>query len=59
MLPDWGSFEVFFVYRFFDVFFSDEGGVFKVKEVRQELHGAQEVKEDFHTHVEVPVDQVC
>lgn len=35
----------------------DEGGVFKVKEVRQELHGAQEVKEDFHTHVEVPVDQ--
>ncbi|XP_018427380.1 PREDICTED: doublecortin domain-containing protein 2B [Nanorana parkeri] len=35
----------------------DEGGVFKVKEVRRELYGAQEVKEDSYTHVEVPVDQ--
>ncbi|XP_056416541.1 doublecortin domain-containing protein 2B isoform X2 [Hyla sarda] len=32
-------------------------GVFKVKETRQELEGAQEVKEDAHTRVEVPVDQ--
>ncbi|KAM9320114.1 doublecortin domain-containing protein 2B [Gastrophryne carolinensis] len=35
----------------------EEGGVFKVKEVRQELQGAQEIKEDSQTHVEVPVDQ--
>ncbi|XP_018102236.1 doublecortin domain-containing protein 2B isoform X2 [Xenopus laevis] len=32
-------------------------GVFKVKETRQELEGAREVKEDAHTHVELPVDQ--
>ncbi|KAM5180681.1 doublecortin domain-containing protein 2B [Mantella aurantiaca] len=35
----------------------DEGGVFKVKEVRHELDGAQEVKEDSNTHVDVPIDQ--
>ncbi|XP_044143212.1 doublecortin domain-containing protein 2B isoform X2 [Bufo gargarizans] len=35
----------------------DEDGVFKVKETRHELDGAQEVKEDAHTRVEVPVDQ--
>ncbi|XP_072274581.1 doublecortin domain-containing protein 2B isoform X2 [Pyxicephalus adspersus] len=35
----------------------NEGGVFKVKAVRRELEGAQEVKEDSHTHVEIPVDQ--
>ncbi|XP_077155721.1 doublecortin domain-containing protein 2B [Ranitomeya variabilis] len=32
-------------------------GVYKVKETRHELDGAQEVKEDAHTRVEVPVDQ--
>ncbi|XP_075706604.1 doublecortin domain-containing protein 2B [Rhinoderma darwinii] len=35
----------------------EEGGVFKVKETRHELQGAQEVKEDAHTKVEVPIDQ--
>ncbi|XP_066431130.1 doublecortin domain-containing protein 2B isoform X1 [Eleutherodactylus coqui] len=34
-----------------------DDGVFKVKETRHELHGAQEVKEDAHTRVELPVDQ--
>ncbi|XP_069827430.1 doublecortin domain-containing protein 2B isoform X1 [Dendropsophus ebraccatus] len=34
-----------------------EGGVFKVKEKRHELEGAQEVKEDAYTRVEVPIDQ--
>ncbi|XP_053313251.1 doublecortin domain-containing protein 2B [Spea bombifrons] len=32
-------------------------GVFKVKKTRPELEGAQEVKEDKYTRVEVPVDQ--
>uniref|UniRef100_A0A8C5M4P8 Doublecortin domain-containing protein n=1 Tax=Leptobrachium leishanense TaxID=445787 RepID=A0A8C5M4P8_9ANUR len=31
--------------------------IFKVQKTRHELEGAQEVKEDTHTHVEVPVDQ--
>ncbi|XP_063810313.1 doublecortin domain-containing protein 2B [Pseudophryne corroboree] len=35
----------------------EERGVFKVKETRHELDGAQEVKEDAYTRVEVPVDQ--
>lgn len=34
-----------------------EGGVYKVKETRRELNGAQEVMEDAHTRVEVPIDQ--
>ncbi|XP_071992706.1 doublecortin domain-containing protein 2B isoform X1 [Engystomops pustulosus] len=36
---------------------NEEDGVFKVKETRHELEGAQEVKEDAHTKVEIPVDQ--
>ncbi|KAM4794890.1 doublecortin domain-containing protein 2B [Rhinophrynus dorsalis] len=36
---------------------SNRGGVFKVKETRHELEGAQEVREDEQTHVELPVDQ--
>ncbi|KAM4047784.1 doublecortin domain-containing protein 2B [Anomaloglossus baeobatrachus] len=35
----------------------DADGVFKVKETRHELDGAQEVKEDARTRVEVPIDQ--
>ncbi|XP_068124990.1 doublecortin domain-containing protein 2B isoform X2 [Hyperolius riggenbachi] len=35
----------------------EDGGVFKVKEIRHEVDGAQEIKEDSHTLVEVPVDQ--
>ncbi|MEE6484155.1 hypothetical protein FKM82_013772 [Ascaphus truei] len=34
-----------------------EGGVFKARETRPEMQGAQEVREDPQTRVEVPVDQ--
>uniref|UniRef100_A0A8C4JWS4 Doublecortin domain containing 2B n=1 Tax=Dromaius novaehollandiae TaxID=8790 RepID=A0A8C4JWS4_DRONO len=33
-------------------------GVYKAKDPRKEMQGAQEVKEDEHTKVEVPIDQV-
>ncbi|XP_019367832.1 PREDICTED: doublecortin domain-containing protein 2B [Gavialis gangeticus] len=35
----------------------EEGGVYKVKDPRKEMRGAQEVAEDEHTMVELPVDQ--